>query len=395
MLRGGKREKQDTTNTSFFQSRIEQPVAHNNVYAQKGCVLSFKKGMPVARIEGGAYAGKIIHIYDKDKKEDKKKILKDQPGNVNVPRIADPLAELDISAISSGSDETKEGLALDDVATLFKTFVDKYEDREDAMDKITVLMDYLKCNKKPTEEDLVSLFNNNRAILDGERGKYMNLKEGSFIPIPDKNNRSCIYIAGQSGCGKSYWGARYAEEYHRLFPERPIYLISRKDEDPEFDDLVDIVEDGFDDTVKEIKYIKRIVINDEMVFEPISYKELANSLCIFDDIDTIPEKRYKNAVHALVNDLLEVGRASNISVIRMCHQPNKGIETKTILTESHMIVLFPRATIRNQLDYLCQTYLGFDKKMIQDLVDLPARAVVIMKNYPMTIMHEKGIHMIN
>ena len=48
-----------------------------------------------------------------------------------------------------------------------------------------------------------------------------------FQPIPDKNiERSIRYVTGASGSGKSYWTKNYAEEYHKIFPKRDIYMIS-------------------------------------------------------------------------------------------------------------------------------------------------------------------------
>jgi hypothetical protein len=55
-----------------------------------------------------------------------------------------------------------------------------------------------------------------------------------LIIIPDLNNkRDCIYVyvAAQSGAGKSYFCTQYLKEYIKMHPKNPIYLFSYLDED--------------------------------------------------------------------------------------------------------------------------------------------------------------------
>ena len=64
---------------------------------------------------------------------------------------------------------------------------------------------------------------------DGESHHAFNqfkIKEGSLQLIPNKNvERSILYIAGQSGSGKTYFLGQYLKEYKKLFPGNEIYIF--------------------------------------------------------------------------------------------------------------------------------------------------------------------------
>jgi chromosomal replication initiation ATPase DnaA len=50
--------------------------------------------------------------------------------------------------------------------------------------------------------------------------------------IPNKKTeRQILYITGASGSGKSYYTKQYCDQYRKLFPKNPIYLISSINED--------------------------------------------------------------------------------------------------------------------------------------------------------------------
>ena len=59
-----------------------------------------------------------------------------------------------------------------------------------------------------------------------------------LAPKPVKESeRSVLFIAGESGSGKSYFVAQYAKNYHKMFPKNEVFLISYLDRDPTLDDL--------------------------------------------------------------------------------------------------------------------------------------------------------------
>ena len=114
---------------------------------------------------------------------------------------------------------------------------------------------------------------------------------------PDKlNERTTMYVTGSAGSGKSYFVAKFCEEYHKTFKTNPIFLISENDNDPIFDSK---------------DYIKRIEISD-MVENPLDWKEFQECMVIFDDIDSIKGKLGK-VVDDLRDKLLKNSRKFKVS----------------------------------------------------------------------------------
>ena len=83
--------------------------------------------------------------------------------------------------------------------------------------------------------------------------------------------RDCIYVAAQSGAGKSYFCTQYLKEYIKMHPKNPIYLFSYLDED---------------ETIDEIKKINRFDIHDkEFMDEELDPKDFKDSCIVLDDIE--------------------------------------------------------------------------------------------------------------
>jgi hypothetical protein len=78
----------------------------------------------------------------------------------------------------------------------------------------------------------------------------MDLQDGfQFQQVPNlSKERDVLFIAGKSDSGKSYYGREYLKQYAKLFPKRPIYLISYLPKD---------------ETLDEFKKISRIDIYDK------------------------------------------------------------------------------------------------------------------------------------
>jgi chromosomal replication initiation ATPase DnaA len=146
------------------------------------------------------------------------------------------------------------------------------------------------------------------------------------------------YIVGASGSGKSYFIREWCKEYHKKFKKNPIYLFSALSED---------------DTLDTIKP-QRIMLDDAFINDPVDLGMYENSLLIFDDCDSIANKKIKDKVYIYLNAALNLGRHFNISIWCVNHTPTgKRAESKTILNESHLVVFFP-ANFNRQLAYLLE-----------------------------------------
>jgi len=114
-------------------------------------------------------------------------------------------------------------------------------------------------------------------------GRELNIKDGKLSIIPDNTKeRDCLLVSGPSGSGKSTISNSYMEAYGQDFPNNTIRIFSAIAED----------ESIKSNNIKNLKYMK---IDDHLVEKPIDPKMLSNSLCVFDDVDSL-EKKYLKAI---------------------------------------------------------------------------------------------------
>lgn len=217
---------------------------------------------------------------------------------------------------------------------------------------------------------------------DSEEGssKITIVGKSRLTPLPDPTSRQFIYIAGPSGSGKSTYAAQYIFNYRELFPDNNIYVFSRLNDD-EIIDMLNVIRVPIDESLVEIDVTK----------------DLMDCLVLFDDIDTIPDKMIKNLVYAIQNDILEIGRHNNISVIVTSHliNGNDRKNCRTILNEAHSITFFPKSGNTYGISYLLKNYIGLNKNSIKDILSLSSRWITILKGYPQTCFYEKGAFIIN
>lgn len=203
----------------------------------------------------------------------------------------------------------------------------------------------------------------------------------SIQQIPDKQKeRQILYITGASGSGKSYYTYLYCEQYRKLYPKNPIYLISSVNDDSSID---------------KIKGLKRFDLNPKFIETPISVEDFKNSMVIFDDTDCITSKILRNKINGLLGSILETGRHFNTSCVYTSHVANAGLDTKKILNESHSITIFPSSLGGRALKYLLDNYLGFDKEQIKKIKKIKSRWITITKTYPMAVLYQSGAYLVN
>jgi hypothetical protein len=225
------------------------------------------------------------------------------------------------------------------------------------------------------------LYLSDKPIEDGTN-EYKCKGDSTIQQIPDKNSeRSVLYITGQSGSGKSFYTKNYIVEYHKMYPKNELYIFSSLADYP---------------TLDKLKYTKRIKIKEQPFLEAeIGAIDFAKSLCIFDDCDVISNKIIKLKVYKLLNEMLEIGRHHNVSVIFTSHNATMGLDTKRILNECHSITLFPKNLGGKTSKYLLDGYIGMDKDQIKKLKKVNSRWVTILKTYPQMVISEKEAYVLN
>jgi len=206
----------------------------------------------------------------------------------------------------------------------------------------------------------------------------MELTQGTFQLVPNKDKeRQILYVLGASGSGKSFFTASYALEYHKMYPKRPIYILSYVDSDSSID---------------RIKTAKRIRLDKEFIDTELDSEDFRESLVIFDDCDAISDKPLKLKIRDILTKLLNTGRHTCTSVVYLSHIACSGLETKGILNEAHAITFFPMSLGGRTRKYLMDNYLGLNKEQQKRIDKIESRAITIVKTYPMCILAEKGVY---
>ena len=208
--------------------------------------------------------------------------------------------------------------------------------------------------------------NNNPKAKVRNPMKELVVKENERVQmIPNKKKERFVsYVSGQAGSGKSYFTNKLAEEYHSMYPKRPIYLFSLLTEDKSI----------------KCKHIKRVKLDENFLKTDLSLADMKNSCLIFDDI---------------IDTLLQCGRHSGTSVVYVSHLACNGKDTKMILAECNNITIFCQTMGNRGIKYLLSDHFGLSNKQIQKIKKLPSRHVTINRTYPMVLLHEKGAFLLN
>lgn len=231
-------------------------------------------------------------------------------------------------------------------------------------------------NNTPISKD-----KNNVIYLTTNNGvqKINNLKNNFIVPYikQDMNNRT--YIAGNSGCGKSYFIKKYIKAYKKLYPEQDVFIFSILDNDPTLDDVEHL--------------ITRIDINKIDEFEVSDFKDC---LAIFDDYVGLPLRQQK-LLNYYKDILLKTGRHNGIDVITCNDKLLGGIHSIKDILHSQMIIIYPatggnKTEIRNFL----KNKLSFNEANIKKVVNnKTSRWVAIHKAYPQYVVTENEIYLVN
>jgi hypothetical protein len=214
--------------------------------------------------------------------------------------------------------------------------------------------------------------------------EHLDDPEEVFQVLPrTSKDRQIIYIPASEGSGKSYWCCEYIKAFHKIYPKQKIFVFSSLEDDETLD--------------KCAKLFKRVKIDDDWVKNPFSiydFKDFKESdggcLCIFDDVDNISNKYISEAVYTLINNIIDVGRHFNISLIYTAHKPADKKRTSCILNSCHSIVYFPYGVTRST-KYVLESYFDIDKKKIDELKKFKSRWMCVSRQVPRMFIGEKDI----
>lgn len=307
--------------------------------------LSFdesEKARAIARVKGGQYDGEVLYLHEdlnngrKPKPNvDKLKYAKDLKGMTPAQKTR-AMVKIE-AAIKSGDDSGIEEPSI-------KSLLERIKDDSESSTKI--------------ELDDEGLF--------------------ELLPNPDPKRREVWYIAGQSGSGKSWIAKQLALFYHKLFPKRGIYLISKLEKD---------------ETLDALKFLKRIPIQ-SFVDEYPTLEEFRETMCIFDDYDTLTGDAEK-VITKIIDDLAIMGRHECVTILALSHYLTNYKKTRLLLNEATHIVVYPLSTSYHALRYLLKNYIGVDEEDIKRHKKLGSRWLMYAKGFPQFMISQRDAELLH
>lgn len=300
--------------------------------------FSYTQGEPFAVIRGGKNDGQQIFITDKPEKH----------------------------KINNAQNRIKD----DDIRKHKKRMTLK------EIDKIRRHLDDSDDYDEFTDDDMQQAYNNSRAKTKATENREINIIDNSQLEPLSHNDHPRFYVAGPSESGKSFICGKIIDNYMDQFGEIPFTIFSRLAEDENLDDLNP----------------KRIVLDEEILKEGNELKpeEFNGNIVLFDDIDTIPQKKVADAIRRFRDDILETGRHESIASLSTSHQLMNYKMTRGLINDATHVIFFPRSGSAYQIKRFLKEYCGLDPRTVQRILNVPSRWVMIRKIYPLAVLSEKG-----
>ncbi len=353
--------------------------------------LSFDRGDKViATINGGQWNKKKIRIYESDEQEERKQEVRDETDEeplyeekkkgIPIPERKQPVydepREYDLfgeyNDIQYNNPEDMLGLVNDDFYRQQKKYI--------SLDEIEQLKQYILQNKQPNDPGQAKIVNKAKKRIKENSESELYVPDGFIIPYLDEKT-SRHFIAGPTGSGKSTICANVIKQYKKQFPLNKVYLFSRVGNDPVLDKL---------------KGIKRIALDEEFIdYPPDATEDYKDSLCIFDDIDTLSPKKLKDTVLRVREDILQVCRKFGTTLVCTEHHLMNYKQTRNLLLDSEFVTFFPRSGSVYHINRFLKTYAGLTKQQIDKIMSINSRAVTIHKSYPQYIISDHNVYLLN
>lgn len=291
----------------------------------------------------------IIYIND----------ISDIPRDRKNEELYDYIPEQEIQNIIKKSQKVNKKISKSQMKELEKSLIKKIEPEHDVLGHLYKDIDS-KLNDKMKREIILKDYDDSMEILPSD--------------ISER-----LYFCGPSGSGKSYSMSTYIKNFKKIFPKTKIFLISDQPEDEQLDKFNPV----------------RILINEELLDDPIQVEELKNSLIVFDDIDSITNKELKKQIETLRDTILKRGRHFNEYCLTSNHQCTEFFKTREILSSANKVFVYPQSGSSYSIKYMLNKYIGLSKEQIQKIFDLKSRWVCICKVAPMWIMYDHGVYLLD
>ena len=200
-----------------------------------------------------------------------------------------------------------------------------------------------------------------------------------LIPLPliYENQRSALYISGVSGSGKSTSAAQYIKQIRKIhrYNDMPVYFFTWSAlPDPAY---------------KDIPKFYRVDLKNED-FMSLDTTECANSICLFDDYTSIPDKEIKTYIDKFIRELLENSRKQNTLLIIINHITQDYNRTRHIIFECDSYILYPQFNLNSTTKFL-KSYLDLSDEQLAKIKDMDSRWIFVRKVVPRYLISEQEV----
>lgn len=236
-------------------------------------------------------------------------------------------------------------------------------------------------------------------------GNYVEVdpEVGEFQVIPKKVNlktktdmrRDILYMTGPSGSGKTTAAAKFAKEYHVMYPDNKICFISTINDNKDIIKLDPIFINIRDPYLIEQNWFgpdKLRLIDNPDAADIDQTSQFQDTLVIYDDLESISDKELAKSIRELQDQILNIGRHFRVSCVICKHLACEYNKTRQILLESDFITIFPRKSTPKNLVYLLNKHLGFDNKTINMIINSDSPSVCISSKYPHAIIETNSVY---
>lgn len=245
-------------------------------------------------------------------------------------------------------------------------------------DEKNILKNSIENEIEPDNVKLEKLYYQIVEKLKHKRTRFI-VPTGKKIQIlPDFSRIEKLYVCGVSGAGKSTFSSEWIKEYLKHYPKNEFYILSGVNEDDPLDKLDPV----------------RIDLQN-MLQDPITVEdEFQDSIVLFDDTSTLSNPIIRKMCVNLLDDIVEVGRHYNTTVINTSHMILDYRNSRKILNEATGVCIFAKAGSNVQNKKYLYNYAGLDKEQVNKILNLPSRWVYLKRTPPQMVIFEKGAYLL-
>jgi len=238
------------------------------------------------------------------------------------------------------------------------------------------IIQFIEDEEEPEDYRLEKIYYDILDKIKNTRKRYIASKGKRIEILPDFNRIEKLYIAANSGAGKSTFSSNWIRRYLEHYKDNEFVVLSCVDTDEVIDKLKPL----------------RVNLNN-LLSDPIDLEsELSNTVVLIDDVACITNVYIRKYVINLLNSIAQTGRHFKTTLLNVVHNILDNHNSKTILTEATSVVIFCRSGSNKQNISYMERYCNFSRDQITKILNINSRWICIKRTFPNLIIHERGAY---